>query len=370
MADDPQSGQERTEQPTARRRAKAREEGRVARSAELSSAVVVLATAAALASVGGKAFSDLPRRLMEECWGAMSFAGLGPGGTAGLVRTAVAGFLSTFAVFAAGVVAVVVLVNVIQARGVMSWQPVSPKLSHLDPVAGVKRLFSPEALFTGLKAVLKLAAIGLVTWFVVGRTLTDLMALTGADARTIALTVRHILLRLAVVLGLAYLVLAAIDYAWQRFRMEKSLRMSRQEVQHEHKDTEGNPQVKARLQALARSYARRRMLQQVPGADVVVANPTHIAVALKYDTAVSAAPVVLAMGQRKLAERIKRIARKADVPVVENRAVARALLATAKVGQPIPPALYAAVAEILAFVFRRRYGGRVPDAQLVPGRVS
>jgi flagellar biosynthetic protein FlhB len=370
MADDPQSGQERTEQPTARRRAKAREEGRVARSAELSSAVVVLATAAVLASMGGRALAELPRRLMQECWGAMSFGELGRGGAAGLVRLAAGGFLSTFLVFSGGVVALVVLVNVVQAKGVMSWQPVSPKLSHLNPVAGVKRLFSPEALFTGLKAVLKLTAIGLVTWFVVGRTLTDLTALTGADARTIAVTVRHVLLRLAVVLGIAYLVLAAIDYAWQRYRMEQSLRMSRQEVQYEHKDTEGNPQVKARLQALARTHARRRMLQQVPNADVVVANPTHIAVALKYDTAISAAPVVLAMGQRKLAERIKRIARKADVPVIENRAVARALLATAKVGQPIPPALYAAVAEILAFVYRRRYGGRIPNTELVPGRAS
>ncbi len=370
MADDPQSGQERTEEPTAKRRAHAREEGKVARSAELSSAVVVLASAAALASVGGKAFGDFPRRLLEECWGAMSSGQLGPGGAAGLLRMAVGGFLTTFFVFAGVVTTMVVLVNVLQARGVMSLQPVSPKLSHLNPLQGVKRLFSPEALFTGFKAVLKLAAIGFVTWFVVGRTLTDLLALAGAGPGLVVATVRHVLLRLAVVLGTAYLALAAIDYAWQRFRMEKSLRMSLQEVQHERKDSEGNPQVKARVQALARSFARRRMLHQVPNADVVVANPTHIAVALKYDTSVSAAPVVLAMGQRKLAERIKRIARKADVPVVENREVARALLATAKVGQPIPPALYAAVAEILAFVYRRRYGGRLPSTELVPGRVS
>jgi flagellar biosynthetic protein FlhB len=134
--------------------------------------------------------------------------------------------------------------------------------------------------------------------------------------------------------------------------------MTRQEVIRDMKDSEGDPRVKARLQSLARAQARRRMLQKVPTADVVVVNPTKIAVALKYDVDLAPAPVVVAMGQRKLAERIKKIALNARVPVIENRPVARALLATAKVGRPIPPALYTAVAEILAFVYRQR--GRLP----------
>jgi flagellar biosynthetic protein FlhB len=142
--------------------------------------------------------------------------------------------------------------------------------------------------------------------------------------------------------------------------MEKSLRMTRQEVVHEHREMEGDPIVKARIFSIMRAKARQRMMREVPTADVVVVNPTEIAVALKYDGAVAPAPIVVAMGRLKLAERIRAIATQSGVPIVENRPVARALIATAVVSKPIPPALYAAVAEILAFVYRRR--GRVPDA--------
>jgi flagellar biosynthetic protein FlhB len=146
--------------------------------------------------------------------------------------------------------------------------------------------------------------------------------------------------------------------------------MTRQEVVRDMRDSEGDPRMKARLQSLARAHARRRMLQRVPTADVIVVNPTEIAVALKYDASFAPAPIVLAMGQRKLAERIRGIAERSQIPIIENRPVARALLATAKVGRPIPPALYTAVAEILAFVYRQR--GRLPGAPagLLPRSVA
>jgi flagellar biosynthetic protein FlhB len=162
------------------------------------------------------------------------------------------------------------------------------------------------------------------------------------------------LVRLTLWVGLSFLALAALDYWFQWNQVEKNLRMTRQEVIYEQRESEGDPTVKGRIKAVARALARQRMLQKVPTADVVVVNPTMIAVALKYDTSIAPAPIVLAMGQRKLAQRIRDLATKANVPIVENRPVARALLATSKVGRPIPPALYAAVAEILAFLYRRR----------------
>jgi flagellar biosynthetic protein FlhB len=170
------------------------------------------------------------------------------------------------------------------------------------------------------------------------------------------LVIRAYAVRILASAGLALLFLALADYGFQVWQHEKQLRMSRQELKQEHKETEGDPNVKARRRSLARSLARRRMLLAVSQADVVVTNPTHVAVALKYDPTIADAPVVLAMGERKVAEQIKRLAAEAGVPTVENRPLARALLASARVGFPIPLELYVAVAEILAFVIRQRRG--------------
>ena len=370
MADGNSGGQERTEQATPRRRARAKDEGRVARSVELSTAAVLLSGTFALAAAGAASLSTFARGTLTEAWSALSFRDFGPGGSAGLIRSVTGQYLVAFIPFAVGVMVVVLAVNLLQAKGVASLQPITPKISNIDPFQGIKRIFSGQSLFQGLKSVLKLAVIGTLVYSLISRTLPELTALSEATPPEIAGTIRHLAVRFAVLLGLAYLVLAAIDYVYQHFQMEKSLRMTRQEVKYEHRDIEGDPHVKSRLLTMARVHARRRMLQNVPDADVVVVNPTQVAVALRYDTAVSPAPVVVAMGQRKLAERIKEIARRAGVAIVENRPVARALLATAKVGQPIPPALYAAVAEILAFVYRRRDRHEGIPAPLVPRSLS
>jgi flagellar biosynthetic protein FlhB len=159
---------------------------------------------------------------------------------------------------------------------------------------------------------------------------------------------------LAISTGLAFLAIAGGDYLFQFFRFDASLRMSRQEIVQEYKETEGDPLIKSRIRAMARALSRRKMLRDVPTADVVVTNPTRLAIALKYDAAVSSAPIVVAMGARKLADRIRALAREAGVPIMEAKPLAQALFATAKIGEPIPPALYLAVAEVLAFVYRQR----------------
>ncbi len=354
MANESPGGQERTEQPTARRRQKAREEGQIARSSEVSTAFVLMSGAFVMAIVGASTFTNFARGNLVAATQALGTPDLGDGGLLRLMQRTGGGFLLAYLPFALGMGAIVLLVNLIQAKGVISIQPAMPKLSHLDPAKGLKRMVSGEAAFTGLKTILKLAAITLVTYFIISRTLPGLVSLATCEPAGIASAARTLILRLTMLMGASYMVLAALDYGFQHYRTEKNLRMSRQEVQYDQKDSEGDPHVKARMIGLARAAARRRMLKKVPEADVVVTNPTHVAVALKYDLESTTAPIVLAMGERKLAERIKKIARKHDVPLVENRPVARALLATAKVGRPIPPALYAAVAEILAFVYRRR----------------
>lgn len=369
MANETPGGQERNEKPTARRLAQARSEGQVARSTELSSAAVVMTGSLLLVTVAGTQMAEFSRRLMTESYSALAFRDMGAG-LAAVPAFAAKGFLLAFLPFALGLVVVVTLVNAAQVRGVVSLHPIKPKWEKLSPLKGVKRLFSLDSLFTGGKAVYKLAAIGLVTWWVVARTLPSLTALAGAHTQDVAALLPGFLFRLAFPLCLAYLLLSLVDYLYQSRRMDKNLRMSRQEVLEDHKNTEGNPQVKSRILAMARANARRRMMQDVPKADVVVINPTHIAVALKYDMNVHDAPMVLAMGQRKIAQRIRDIAEKAGVPVLQNKPVARALLATARVGMPIPPALYIAVAEILAYVYRLRHGGAQLPAPRSDGRVG
>jgi flagellar biosynthetic protein FlhB len=227
-------------------------------------------------------------------------------------------------------------------------------------VAGFRRIVGAEAGLNLIKSLVKLAALGLVTVLVLRRAWPRFGDLADAAPLRVLEVLRGASLELALTVGLAFLAMGLLDFLVQRIRYERSLRMTRYEVLQEFKEQEGDPQIKARIRQIARQRARQRMLSHVARADVVVTNPTHLAVALKYDPLASAAPVVLAMGERKLAERIKLLALRAGVPLVENRPLARALLQTAKVGAPIPPALYVAVAEILAYVYRRR--GRMPAA--------
>ena len=368
MSDENTTSQERTEKPTPRRRERAREEGQVARSQELSAAVVLLAGAGVLAVAGVGPLGAYLTRLIGGAAASLSTAPLSPVAAAHAAREAMTGLLLALLPFLLPLAAVVAVVNLAQARGVVAAKPIQPDLSRVSPIKGLKRLFSLDSLFTLLKSLLKVTVLALVTWFVIARHWPELMSLVSTGASGIAAVTRELALRLALITGLAFLVVAGIDYAWQVFQMERKLRMTRQEVVREHRETEGDPLLKSRILAFARSLSRKRMLHQVPRADVVVTNPTHVAVALRYDVAAAAAPIVVAMGERKLAERIKEIARAAGVPLVENPPVARALLATSQVGKPIAPALYAAIAEILAFVYRQRQRLGVLEAAVAAAR--
>ena len=356
MAQPNDSAQERTEEATPRRREQARREGRVPKSVELTGAAAIVGAALLLSGGAGQALSGFATRTLVENAGALTLGPLELPGAVAMLRGVALRLVVALLPFAGGLAGLVVLVNLVQTGGVMSLAPVTPKLSHVSPLTGLRRLTSPEAAFNLVKAILKLAVLGWVTWTVIAGAWQELSSLTETTPVAIAEVVRALATRVALLVGLAFAALALADYGFQRLQFEKNLRMSRQEIVQEQRETEGNPLVKARMLALGRARARRRMLQAVPTADVVVVNPTHIAVALRYDLNVAAAPIVVAMGERKLAQRIRDLATKHGVPIVENRPCARALRATATVGRPIPPALYAVVAEILAFVYRQRGG--------------
>jgi flagellar biosynthetic protein FlhB len=351
MADTPDA--DRTEQATPRRRDEAHAEGRIARSQELTVAVSLLGSAGVLSAMGPLVGQGLFQIVGD---------GLARAGTVSLDSKSTVLLLRETATHAVGttmglIVSLTVasfVIAALQARGVLSWKPLMPQWSRLSPAANAKNLLGARAIVDLLKSLGKLAIVGGAVYGSVKAALPDAIALSQESQLGFVMIVRTYGVRMLATAGTAYLALAVGDYVWQWWRHEQSIRMTKEEVKQEHKQNEGDPHIKARRRTIARSYARRQMMRDVPKADVIITNPTHIAVAIKYDVTLAPAPIVLAIGQRKIAERIKEIARESGVPMVENKPLARALLKTAKVGTLIPVELYMAVAEVLAFVLRTR----------------
>lgn len=348
---------ERTERATPRRRADAAREGRVPRSMELSTAAVLLGGTLVMSSLGATALGRETTLILRTDFDALSTTSLSPGAALALLQTSGLHLALALWPFAATAVTVALFVGLVQGRGVIAVARITPKLSNLDPRQALSRILSVQGLYTIGKAMLKLLLLAVVSYATLHGAWPQLTVLGTVDVQDTVTVLRHLAVRLVLDVSLVFLVLAGADYAVEVYRYEQGLRMTKQEIKRESRETDGDPLVKARIRSLMRALSRRRMLRDVPRADVVVTNPTHIAVALRYDVSVASAPIVVAIGERKLAERIKAIAREAGVPCIENRPLAQALRATATVGLPIPVALYAAVAEVLAFVYRRRAAG-------------
>ena len=344
---------ERTEEATPRRRDDARSEGRIPKSQELTIAASLLGSAvviSGLAPIAGRGLFAI----MGHSLSSIGSTSLNVQSATALIReTALRAFTATAGLIAAMSVATFV-VAALQARGVVSLKPLTPQFSRINPISNAKNLFGFRQIVELFKSLGKLAIVGLAVYGSIKAALPDAIALSQESQIGLLFVIKHYTVRMLLSAGAAYVALAAADYIWQWWQYEKSLRMSKEVVKQELKQNEGDPHVKMRRRAIARSYARRQMMQDVPKADVVIVNPTHIAIAIKYDPTVAPAPIVLAIGQRKIAERIKAIAGEHGVPMVENKPLARALLKTAKVGTLIPYELYMAVAEVLAFVLRTR----------------
>jgi flagellar biosynthetic protein FlhB len=348
-----QSFQEKNEAPTPKKRKDAQKKGQVPRSQELNAAIGLLASALLM-----KAFAGPIGAGLGDLFGSLTLSVLGSPASIPVAEEWLAGSaLHAFALVAPivlGMAGTLLLTAGGQARGVLSADPIKPKWEKLDPIKNVPKVWGWKALHELGKSFLKMAVVAVAVWTAGRGALRELPFLNQQSGGALAQVVADYAVKLLLAAGLAYLVLAALDYAYQVWQHEKQLKMSKEEIKRETKESEGDPYLKARRRGMAQSLARRRMMLSVSDADVVVTNPTHVAVALKYDPSVSIAPMVLAMGERKVAERIKELARTHGVPTVENKPVARALLATAEVGEAIPVEMYVAVAEILAFVYRTR----------------
>jgi flagellar biosynthetic protein FlhB len=350
--------QDRTEEATPKRRRDAAEKGEVPRSQELTTAALLAGSALVLNLT-------LPRvgHGLVELYGTLTLGSATAAQDASqlvpMLRSAGRGTLLLTMPLLASLAVVSATIAGVQARGTLTMTPLAPKWSRVSPVQNAKQLIGIRSLAEFVKSLLKLVVVGIALWYALTSAWSDIIVVGQQHPAALAAALLRYAVRLLLTAGLAYIAIAGADYAFQVWQHEKRLRMTKEEVKQEHKETEGDPMIRSRRRSLARTMLRRQMFADVANADVVVTNPTHIAVALKYDAGVAAAPIVLAMGQRKIAERIKRLAHEAGVPVIENKPLARALLKTARIGLPIPPELYVAVAEVLAFVIRRRAAGAV-----------
>lgn len=344
--------QEKTEDATPKRRADALKEGQVPRSQEVSSAVLLIGAAFSL-----QLLSPGLGRAMLDVFGA-GIAGAGTEldaasavklvqATGWKVLLALAGFLGALA-------AISLAVGGAQSRGIIAENALQPKWGKLNPLTNGKRMLGVQPWMELFKALVKLLIVGLAVWVSLRAAWPEIVALAQQSPAGLLEVSRKYGFKLLFTAGFSYLVLAGLDYAYQLWQFEQSIRMTKEEVKQEFKNSEGDQNVKARRRSVARQLARRQMMTDVPKADVVLVNPVHIAVAIRYDPMLAPAPMVVALGKRKLAERIKKLAFESGVPVIENRPLARALIASAQVGQLIPVELYSAVAEVLAFVIRQR----------------
>ncbi|MDX2185050.1 MAG: EscU/YscU/HrcU family type III secretion system export apparatus switch protein [Gemmatimonadaceae bacterium] len=345
---------EKTELPTAKKRSEAVQKGQIWKSTELNAAVVLLGSLMILSAMG----PDLGQFLLDTMGSGLANAGTHAHDAEGLLdafNETARHTLVAIAKISVALAGVAVAIAAVQAKGVFTLEPLTPSFARLNPVAGLKRLLpSGKQAIELAKQLAKVTVVGLAVWSVLGEALPVTGSLAQQDPRIAAHLASDWVVKLMATAGFSFLAIAIADVFWQRFEYEKSLKMTKDEVKQENKSLEGDGNVKARRRALGRQRIRQQMMANVPKASVVIVNPTHIAIALQYDPMNAPAPIVVAMGQRKVAERIKAIALESGVPIIQNRPLARAMIKACQVGQMIPAELYTAVAEVLAFVFRQR----------------
>ncbi|RKX19158.1 MAG: flagellar biosynthesis protein FlhB [Candidatus Zixiibacteriota bacterium] len=344
------SQDEKTEQPTPRRREKARKRGQVARSQELNSVVVIFFGVLALMIFSSYIFSNLVSLFHFNL--ANIYTDLNIATTYDLFISNGSTLIKTVAPVLILVGLAGLLINLAQVGVMFTLEPLTPKLDKLDIIKGLKRLFSTKTLFELFRDTIKVFIIGYVAFITLKGEMNNYIPLADQEVGQIMSFATRVALKVVLRAVGALLFLAILDYAYQKFEFEKKLRMTKKELKEEFKQYEGDPLIKSRIRRIQREMARTRMLQEIPDADVVITNPTHIAVALKYDADTMSAPKMIAKGERLLAEKIKEIAVKAAVPIVENKPLAKALFEAVEVGMMIPPRLFKAVAEVLAYVYK------------------
>ena len=346
-------GGDKTEEATPKKPDDARKEGQVAKSQELATAVTLMALFGSLkvfvGYIGGNFWNSFP-----EYYNSIETYSKGPFNTnhaAAFINSAMWTILLTCLPCFAIAVVLAVVINVVQVKWQPTLKPLMPKFSKLNPINGFKRIISLDKMVELLKAIVKIGVIGYLAY----SELSDSAGLVNAfydmalfDAVAF---IGEKVIDFGFKVAIIYMVIGLADYIYQKFKFKKDMRMSKQEIKDEFKQTEGDPKIKGQIRQKMREASQRRMMQQLPQADVVITNPTHLACAIQYDKTKAEAPILLAKGADYLAQKIKEVAKENDIPIVENKPLARMLYHNVEIDEEIPEELYQMTAEVLAYVY-------------------
>lgn len=346
-------GGEKTEEPTTKKLEDARKEGQVARSQELLTAVSLMALFLILKVFAGymgnsfisafkEYYSLIPTTASEQATTQYFSALLRNVGKNILVIA--------IPVYIAGIV-VSIVINIFQVKWKVTGKPLQPKFSKINPISGFKKIFSLDKIFELVKSVLKIIAIAAVVYTTLKNYQYMMYTLYDIDLIPAIVLIGDIIINLGIKISAVFLVIGIVDYIYQKIKFKKDMRMTKQEIKDEYKQTEGDPQIKGRIKQKMREASQRRMMQRLPEADVVITNPTHFACAILYDKEKSEAPVLVAKGADYVAAKIKEAAKEYNIPIVENRPLARMLYYNVDLEQEIPEELYQMTAEVLAYVY-------------------
>jgi len=343
---------DKTEKPTPKRKRESRKKGQVAKSTDLNGAVVLVAGLIGLLAVGPAIVSGIADS-MRSTFQQISNPGdaTSAAGLHALFSAALYTILGAVAPIAGLCLAAGVIVNVAQVSFKPSMTAIKPDFKKINPIMGFRNLFGIRVATEGIKAIAKVSAVGVVVAMALLPQLTNIGASVDTPPAALGILINHSIMGIAERAAIAYLLIGILDFIYQRYRHNKQLKMSKHEIKEESRQQSAPPEVRSAMRRRQLQAARARMMAAIPRADVVVTNPTHFAVALSYDGS-HPAPIVVAKGQDLVAKQIRRIAEESGVPIVPDPPLARSLHASVEIGQMIPAELYAAVAQVLAFVYR------------------
>ncbi len=343
---------DRTEKPTPKKLADARKKGQVAQSREIPSAMILLASLGFFYFAGGFMFQRLEGLIAGSYLQLNDPVLQNALSASALARWCFDEVLVILMPIMLTLMVVGILANVSQFGFLIKEDALMPDFKKINPLSGLRRLVSLKSLVELGKSVFKIIFIGSIAYLILKQDLDVIPTLTQMEVAHIMVFTGESAFKIAFFVCLGLIVLAATDFAYQRWQHQKELMMTKQEIKEERKLMDGDPQIKSRIRSMQIEMARRRMMEMVPEADVVITNPTHLAIAIQFDAETMAAPTVVAKGADHMAQRIRETAQTHDVPLVENKPLARSLYKTTEIGDPVPVELYQAIAEVLAYVYR------------------
>ncbi|HET9231334.1 MAG TPA: flagellar biosynthesis protein FlhB [Vitreimonas sp.] len=354
-----QNDDDKTEEPTPRKLEQAREKGDIVYSAEVGAALSLIAATGVVAFMSGPIFSEMARSFIGFLAMPEQFSS-DPGSLTAIFASVGLKLMAIFALVALALGVAGIASRYVQDQPTFTGERLTPKLNKLNPVEGFKRVFGKQAAASFLKSLAKLGVVGAAMAWVLWPNNAELENISLLDPRALLLFIKERVVSLMLALASAAALIAAVDYVTTRQSYMQRMKMSRREIKDELRQSDGDPMVKAKLRQIRIERSRKRMIANVPTASVVITNPTHYAVALKYEPGETPAPICVAMGVDAVAQRIREVAEEHNIPLVEDPPLARALFATADVDQPIPREHYEAVAKVIGFVMRlaRRRGSR------------